>query len=135
MKVASDVLGDLKSVYVDKGIIKKLDNHEPLEDLDALKLIGGVFSAGYMAKRKHLKLADPFNDFYGYQVKEKQNSSFSKLTDTKLADALNECYAKDISLKKDVWEDNEFRELLLESAKRWSKRAKNKKVELEFIEL
>lgn len=45
MKVASDVLGDLKVAYVDKTIINKLDNHKPLEDMDALNLIGGgVFS-------------------------------------------------------------------------------------------
>ena len=41
MKVASDVLGDLKIAYVDKSIVKKLDDHKPLEDLDALNLIGG----------------------------------------------------------------------------------------------
>lgn len=45
MKVASDVLGDLKIAYVDKTIIKKLDDYKPLEDLDALNLIGGgIFS-------------------------------------------------------------------------------------------
>ncbi|MGE9988502.1 hypothetical protein ACQRBE_00375 [Lactobacillus johnsonii] len=44
MKVASDVLGDLKTAYVDKTVAKKLDEHKPLEDLDALNLIGGVFS-------------------------------------------------------------------------------------------
>lgn len=45
MKVASDVLGDLKVAYVDKTIINKLDNHKPLEDMDALNLIGGgIFS-------------------------------------------------------------------------------------------
>ena len=45
MKVASDVLGDLKIAYVDKSIVKKLDDHKPLEDLDALNLIGeGIFS-------------------------------------------------------------------------------------------
>ena len=41
MKVASDVLGDLKTAYVDKTVVKKLDEHKPLEDLDALNLIGG----------------------------------------------------------------------------------------------
>lgn len=43
MKVASDVLGDLKTAYVDKTIVNKLDEHKPLEDLDALNLIGGDF--------------------------------------------------------------------------------------------
>lgn len=43
MKVASDVLGDLKSAYVDKTIVKKLDEHKPLEDMDALNLIGGGY--------------------------------------------------------------------------------------------
>ncbi|MDK7952173.1 hypothetical protein [Lactobacillus paragasseri] len=62
MKVASDVLGDLKIAYVDKSIVKKLDDHKPLEDLHALNLIGGLFSAGYQAKRKKLSLADPFHD-------------------------------------------------------------------------
>lgn len=63
MKVASDVLGDLKVTYVDKTIVKKLDEHKPLEDLDALNLIGGVFSAGYQAKRKHLALANLLTTF------------------------------------------------------------------------
>ena len=75
MKVASDVLGDLKTAYVDKTIVKKLDEHKPLEDLDALNLIGGVFSAGYQAKRKHLALANPFNDFYAEEKKESRRDA------------------------------------------------------------
>ena len=50
MKVASDVLGDLKSAYVDKTIVKKLDEHKPLEDLDALNLIGGYFQPAIKQK-------------------------------------------------------------------------------------
>ena len=94
MKVASDVLGDLKSAYVDKTIVKKLDEHKPLEDLDALNLIGGIFSAGYQAKRKHLALANPFNDYYAKDQKESIREALSKLTSKKLADALNEEYAR-----------------------------------------
>lgn len=70
MKVASDVLGDLKTAYVNKTIVKKLDEHKPLEDLDALRLIGGMFTAGYQAKRKHLALANPFNDYYAKDKKK-----------------------------------------------------------------
>lgn len=50
MKVASDVLGDLKTAYVDKTIVKKLDEHKPLEDLDALNLIGGYFQPAIKQK-------------------------------------------------------------------------------------
>lgn len=50
MKVASDVLGDLKVAYVDKTIINKLDNHKPLEDMDALNLIGGYFQPAIRRK-------------------------------------------------------------------------------------
>lgn len=50
MKVASDVLGDLKVAYVDKTIINKLDEHRPLEDLDALNLIGGYFQPAIKQK-------------------------------------------------------------------------------------
>lgn len=50
MKVASDVLGDLKVAYVDKTIVKKLDEHKPLEDLDALNLIGGCFQPAIRRK-------------------------------------------------------------------------------------
>lgn len=50
MKVASDVLGDLKVAYVDKTIINKLDNHKPLEDMDALNLIGGYFQPAIRQK-------------------------------------------------------------------------------------
>lgn len=52
MKVASDVLGDLKVAYVDKTIINKLDNHKPLEDMDALNLIGGGIFSRLSGKKK-----------------------------------------------------------------------------------
>lgn len=50
MKVVSDVLGDLKTAYVDKTVVKKLDEHKPLEDLDALNLIGGYFQPAIKQK-------------------------------------------------------------------------------------
>ena len=53
MKVASDVLGDLKIAYVDKSIVKKLDDHKPLEDLDALNLIGGYFQPAIRRKERN----------------------------------------------------------------------------------
>ena len=52
MKVASDVLGDLKTAYVDKTIVKKLDEHKPLEDLDVLNLIGGGIFSRLSSKKK-----------------------------------------------------------------------------------
>ncbi|MGS0678325.1 hypothetical protein [Lactobacillus johnsonii] len=54
MKVASDVLGDLKTAYVDKTVAKKLDEHKPLEDLDALNLIGGGIFSRISSKKKAL---------------------------------------------------------------------------------
>lgn len=56
MKVASDVLGDLKIAYVDKSIVKKLDDHKPLEDLDALNLIGGYFQPAIRQKERNYHL-------------------------------------------------------------------------------
>lgn len=56
MKVASDVLGDLKIAYVDKSIVKKLDDHKPLEDLDALNLIGGYFQQAIRPKGRNYRL-------------------------------------------------------------------------------
>lgn len=56
MKVASDVLGDLKIAYVDKSIVKKLDDHKPLEDLDALNLIGGYFQQAIRPKERSCRL-------------------------------------------------------------------------------
>lgn len=132
MKVASDVLGDLKVTYVDKTIVKKLDEHKPLEDLDALNLIGGVFSAGYQAKRKHLALANPFNDFYAEEKKEPRRDAYSKLTSKKLADALNEEYARSQLLGKQVWQNEDFQKLMLEVAARWAEDNKRKRVKLEF---
>lgn len=132
MKVASDVLGDLKDTYVDKTIVKKLDEHKPLEDLDALNLIGGVFSAGYQAKRKHLALANPFNDFYAKEKRESQKDTYSKLTSKKLADALNEEYARSQLLGKSAWQNEDFQELMLEVAARWAEDNKRKRVKLEF---
>lgn len=132
MKVASDVLGDLKVAYVDKTIINKLDEHRPLEDLDALNLIGGVFSAGYQAKRKHLALANPFNDFYAEEKKESRRDAYSKLTSKKLADALNEEYARSQLLNKSAWKNKDFQQLMLEVANRWTADNKRKRVRLEF---
>lgn len=132
MKVASDVLGDLKVAYVDKTIINKLDNHKPLEDMDALNLIGGVFSAGYQAKRKHLALANPFNDFYAEEKKESRREAYSKLTSKKLADALNEEYARSQLLNKSAWQNEDFQKLMLEVAARWVADNKRKRVKLEF---
>lgn len=132
MKVASDVLGDLKVAYVDKTIINKLDNHKPLEDMDALNLIGGVFSAGYQAKRKHLALANPFNDYYAEEKKENRRDVYSKLTSKKLADALNEEYARSQLLGKPAWQNEDFQQLMLEVANRWADANKKKRVKLEF---
>lgn len=132
MKVASDVLGDLKVAYVDKTIINKLDNHKPLEDMDALNLIGGVFSAGYQAKRKHLALANPFNDFYAEEKKENRRDAYSELTSKKLADALNEEYARSQLLGKSAWQNKDFQQLMLEVATRWTVANKKKRVKLEF---
>ncbi len=132
MKVASDVLGDLKVAYVDKTIINKLDNHKPLEDMDALNLIGGVFSAGYQAKRKHLALANPFNDYYAEEKKENRRDAYSKLTSKKLADALNEEYARSQLLGKSAWQNEDFQKLMLEVANRWAEDNKRKRVKLEF---
>lgn len=56
MKVASDVLGDLKIAYVDKSIVKKLDDHKPLEDLDALNLIGGGIFSRLSGEKKALSI-------------------------------------------------------------------------------
>ena len=131
MKVASDVLGDLKVAYVDKTIINKLDNHKPLEDMDALNLIGGVFSAGYQAKRKHLALANPFNDYYAEEKKENRRDAYSKLTSKKLADALNEEYARSQLLNKSAWQNKDFQKLMLEVANRWAEDNKRKRVKLE----
>lgn len=132
MKVASDVLGDLKNAYVDKTIVNKLDEHKPLEDLDALNLIGGVFSAGYQAKRKHLALANPFNDYYAEEKKENRRDAYSKLTSKKLADMLNEEYARSQLLNKSAWQNEDFQKLMLEVANRWAEDNKRKRVKLEF---
>ena len=132
MKVASDVLGDLKVAYVDKTIINKLDNHKPLEDMDALNLIGGVFSAGYQAKRKKLSLADPFHDYHAEEKKEPVQESYSKLTSKKLADALNEEYARSQLMGKSAWSNPDFQKLMLEVATRWAAANKRKRIRLEF---
>ncbi len=132
MKVASDVLGDLKVAYVDKTIINKLDNHKPLEDMDALNLIGGVFSAGYQAKRKKLSLADPFHDYHAEEKKKPVQESYSKLTSKKLADALNEEYARSQLMGKSAWSNPDFQKLMLEVATRWAAANKRKRIRLEF---
>ena len=60
MKVASDVLGDLKTAYVDKTVAKKLDEHKPLEDLDALNLIGGGIFSRLSGEKEAPSIGQPF---------------------------------------------------------------------------
>ncbi|HJF87711.1 MAG TPA: hypothetical protein K8V88_09780 [Companilactobacillus farciminis] len=112
--------------------MKKLDDHKPLEDLDALNLIGGVFSAGYQAKRKKLSLADPFHDYHAEEKKEPVQESYSKLTSRKLADALNEEYARSQLMGKSAWSNPDFQKLMMEVATRWVAANKRKRVKLEF---
>lgn len=91
-----------------------------------------MFSAGYQAKRKHLALANPFNDFYAEEKKEPRRDAYSKLTSKKLADALNEEYARSQLLNKSPWQNDDFQKLMLEVANRWAEDNKRKRVKLEF---
>ena len=54
MKVASDVLGDLKFPSVNKPTLNNLDNNKPLEDMDALNLIGGGIFSRLSGQKKAL---------------------------------------------------------------------------------
>lgn len=91
-----------------------------------------MFSAGYQAKRKHLTLANPFNDYYAEEKKENRRDAYSKLTSKKLADALNEEYARSQLLNKSAWQNEDFQKLMLEVAARWAADNKTKRVKLEF---
>ena len=91
-----------------------------------------MFSAGYQAKRKHLALANPFNDYYAEEKKENRRDAYSKLTSKKLADALNEEYARSQLLNKSAWQNKDFQKLMLEVANRWAEANKRKRVKLEF---
>lgn len=131
MRVARDIVGSLEGAYVDKGIIKKLDKHEALGDLDVCKLIGGMFSAGYMAKRKNLHLADPFNSYRTEETREERISKLHNLSDVRLAQSLNEQYAHNQIIKRNPWSDEEFQHLMMELANRWQQRA-SKQAKLDF---
>lgn len=91
-----------------------------------------MFSAGYQAKRKHLALANPFNDYYAEEKKENRRDAYSKLTSKKLADSLNEEYARSQLLNKSAWQNKDFQKLMLEVAARWAEDNKRKRVKLEF---
>ena len=90
--------------------------------------MGGVFSAGYQAKRKHLTLANPFNDFYAEEKKESRRDAYSKLTSKKLADALNEEYARSQILNKSAWQNEDFQKLMLDVTARWADANTNRSV-------
>ena len=72
-----------------------------------------MFTAGYQAKRKHLALANPFNDFYANEKRESHKDTYRKLTSKKLADALNEEYARSQLLGKSAWQNEDFQKLML----------------------
>ena len=77
-------------------------------------------------------MANPFNDFYAKEKRESQKDTYSKLTSKKLADALNEEYARSQLLGKSAWQNKDFQKLMLEVANRWAEDNKRKRVKLEF---
>lgn len=77
-------------------------------------------------------MANPFNDFYAEEKKESRRDAYSKLTSKKLADALNEEYARSQLLNKSPWQNDDFQKLMLEVVTRWADANKKKRVKLEF---
>lgn len=77
-------------------------------------------------------MANPFNDYYAEEKKENRRDAYSKLTSKKLADALNEEYARSQLLNKSAWQNKDFQKLMLEVANRWAEDNKRKRVKLEF---
>lgn len=70
---------------VDEGLIKKLNNHEPFDDLDSLKLIWQLYTFGYNSKKDRLGLTDPFE-----KEIDKEKDSSVKDTFAEQATALND---------------------------------------------
>lgn len=64
--------------------------------------------------------------------KESRRGTYSKLTSKKLADALNEEYARSQIMSKSAWQNKDFQQLMLEIATRWAIANKSKRVKLEF---
>ncbi|MGE9946590.1 hypothetical protein [Lactobacillus johnsonii] len=79
-----------------------------------------------------MALANPFNDYYAKDKKESRREVLSKLTSKKLADTLNEEYARSQLLNKSPWQNQDFQQLMLEIATRWAIANKSKRVKLEF---
>ena len=77
-------------------------------------------------------MANPFNDYYAKDQKENRREALSKLTSKKLADALNEEYARSQLMNKSPWQNQDFQKLMLEVAARWVAGNKRKRVRLEF---
>lgn len=77
-------------------------------------------------------MANPFNDYYAEEKKENRRDAYSKLTSKKLADALNEEYARSQLLGKQAWQNEDFQKLMLEVAARWADANKKKRVRLKF---
>lgn len=77
-------------------------------------------------------MANPFNDYYAKDQKESRREVLSKLTSKKLADALNEEYARSQLMNKSPWQNQDFQQLMLEIAARWAIANKSKRVKLEF---
>lgn len=66
------------------------------------------------------------------EKKESRRDAYSKLTSKKLADALNEEYARSQIMGKSAWQNEDFQKLMLEVANRWAEDNKRKRVKLEF---
>lgn len=64
--------------------------------------------------------------------KEVRRDAYSKVTSKKLADALNEEYARSQIMGKSAWQNKDFQKLMLEVANRWAEDNKRKRVKLEF---
>ena len=54
------------------------------------------------------------------------------MTSKKLADDLNEEYARSQLMGKSVWDNPDFQKLMMEVATRWAVANKHKRVRLEF---
>ena len=60
MALDSLLIRDLKRFAVDPGILKKLENHTALNDLDVNKLIQQLYNVGFQAHKSHVTFSNPF---------------------------------------------------------------------------
>lgn len=76
MALDSSLIRDLKTFAVDPGILKKLEEHTALNDLDVNKLIQQLYNVGFQAHKSRVAFTNPFGMSDGRPVHGRTDKVF-----------------------------------------------------------